>query len=143
MPACLSAERNSISLQFTFCQILALKDTAYGRSRPLLETNTQRQVWLSLCGFSWLHKVLFEPSKDLWWVWDLSLNGIFPLLLSCWGFSLALGCGVSLLVGSNILQWTVVQQRVVVLEFSQEKMSARPSTPPNPSSIPGNKRWQE
>ena len=31
------------------------------------------------------------------------------------------------LVGSNILQLTVVQQWVVVLEFSQEKMSTRPS----------------
>ena len=33
-------------------------------------------------------------------------------------------------VGANILQSTVVQQRVVVLEFSQEKMSAHPSTLP-------------
>ena len=63
--------------------------------RPLQETNTQRQVWLSLCGYSWLHKVLFEPSKHLWWVWNLSLNAILPLLLSCWGFSLALGYEVS------------------------------------------------
>ena len=33
------------------------------------------------------------PSKHLWWVWGLILNGIAPLLLSC------LGCGVSFFGG--------------------------------------------
>ena len=33
--------------------------------------------------------------------------------------------------GSNILLSMVVQQRVVILEFLQEKMSKRPSTPPS------------
>ena len=42
-----------------------------------------------------VHKVWLEPSKCLWWVWDLILNGILPLLPSCWGFSFALGGGVS------------------------------------------------
>ena len=32
------------------------------------------------------------------------------------------------LVGSNILLSMVVQQRVVILEFSKEKMSTHPST---------------
>ena len=41
------------------------------------------------------HKVLFEPSKCLWWVCGLILNVISPLLPLCWGFSLALGHGVS------------------------------------------------
>ena len=41
------------------------------------------------------HKVWFEPSKRLWRVWVLILNGISPLLPSCWGFSFALGGGVS------------------------------------------------
>ena len=41
--------------------------------------------------------------------------------------------GYLFLVGSNILLLTVVQQRVVILEFSQ-KMSACPSTPPFPSA---------
>ena len=45
------------------------------------------------------HKVLFEPSKCLWWVWGLILNAILPLLPSCWGFSFALECGVSFLGG--------------------------------------------
>ena len=46
-----------------------------------------RQVWISLlrghCSFllgSGVHKVLFEPSGHLWWVWDLILNMISPLL---------------------------------------------------------------
>ena len=43
------------------------------------------------------HKVLSEPFDCLWWVWGLSLNAISPLLLSCWGFSFAFGCGVSFL----------------------------------------------
>ena len=43
-----------------------------------------------------VHKVLSEPSECLWWVWDLILNAILPLLQSCWGFSFALGYGVSL-----------------------------------------------
>ena len=30
-----------------------------------------------------------------WWVWGLILNAVLPLLPSCWGFSFALGCGVS------------------------------------------------
>ena len=75
-----------------------------------------------------VHKVLFEPSKHLWWVWVLILNTILPLLPSCWGLSFALGQGVSFLVGSNILFSMVVQQQVAILEFLQEKMSTRPST---------------
>ena len=55
------------------------------------------------------HKVLFKPSEHLWQVWGLILNVIVPLLPSCWGFSFALGHGVSFLVGSNILLLMVVQ----------------------------------
>ena len=40
------------------------------------------------------HKVLFEPSEHLWWVWGLILNVILPLLPSCWGLPFALGCRV-------------------------------------------------
>ena len=79
------------------------------------------------------HKVLFESSKCLWWMWGLIQNAISPLLPSCWGFSFALGCGFCFcfcffLVGSNILLLMAVQQRVAFLESSQEKMSASPST---------------
>ena len=41
------------------------------------------------------HKVLFDPFKCLWQVWCLIPNVISPLLPSCWGFSFALGHGVS------------------------------------------------
>ena len=67
-----------------------------------------------------VHKVLFEPSEHLWWVWSLILNVILPLLPL-----------VSFLVGSNFLLWIVVQQWVAVLEFLQEKMSTHPSTLPS------------
>ena len=56
------------------------------------------------------HRVLFEPSEHLWRVWGLIINAISPLLMSCWGFSFALGCGVSFFGGSNILLLIVVQQ---------------------------------
>ena len=46
-----------------------------------------------------MHKVLFEPSERLWWVWGLILKEISPLLASCWGFSFALGCGLSFFGG--------------------------------------------
>ena len=62
------------------------------------------------------------------------LNMISPLLPSCWDFSFALGHGVYFLVG--ILMSTVVQQRVVILEFS-EKMSACLSTLPSCDEL----RW--
>ena len=41
------------------------------------------------------HKVLFETSECLWWVWGLILNAISPLLPPCWGLSFAVGHGVS------------------------------------------------
>ena len=76
------------------------------------------------------HKVLFENSESLWWVWGWILNMISPLLWSCWGFIFALGCGVSLFGGIQHSPM-VVQQRVIILEFSQEKMSTLPSTLPS------------
>ena len=46
-----------------------------------------------------VNKFLFEPSECLWRIWGLILNAISPLLLSCWGFSFVLGCGVSFFGG--------------------------------------------
>ena len=46
-------------------------------------------------GSSGVHKVSFDPSEHIWWVWGLILNAISSLLLSCRGFSFALECGVS------------------------------------------------
>ena len=87
------------------------------RGRPLLtctstgdtQTLKGRSGSLSVVSPA-VHKVLFETSECLWQVWDLILNPVLPLLLSCWGFSFALGHGLSLLVGSNILLLMVVQQ---------------------------------
>ena len=73
--------------------------------RPLLTNtftgDTQTQFWLSLCGVSgpWCAEGLFEPSEHLWPVRGLIPNVISPLLPSCWGFSFALGCGVSFFGG--------------------------------------------
>ena len=39
-----------------------------------------------------VHKVLFEPSKHLWWVWDLILN-MTSLLPSSWASPLLLDVG--------------------------------------------------
>ena len=57
----------------------------------------QTQFCLSLCWVygPWCTQGFFEPSEHLWWEWGLILNVNLPLLLSCWGFSFALGCGVS------------------------------------------------
>ena len=59
--------------------------------------HTQTQFCLSLCGVSgfWCAQGLFEPSEPLWCVYSLTLNVISPLLPSYWGFSFALGRGVS------------------------------------------------
>ena len=70
-------------------------------SRPLLtctsSRDTQTQFCLSLCGISgsWCTQAMFEPFEHLWQVWGLILNVISPLLPSCWGFSFALGYGIS------------------------------------------------
>ena len=69
--------------------------------RPLLNHaftgDTQTQFWLSLCWVSgsWCTRGLCEPSEHLWWLRGLILNEISLLLPSCWGFSFALGCGIS------------------------------------------------
>ena len=73
----------------------------YPCNRPLLTRtssgDTKIQFCLSLCGVSgsWCAQGLFEPFECLWQVWGLILNVILPLLPSSWGFSFALGCGVS------------------------------------------------
>ena len=53
---------------------------------------------------------------------------IVPLPLSCCGCFFVFECGVSFLVGSSVLLSMVVQQLVVILVFSQEEMSAHPSS---------------
>ena len=70
-------------------------------SSPLLTHtstgDTQTQFCLSLCGGpgSWCPQGLFEPSEHLWQERGLILNVNSLRLPSCWGFSFALGRGVS------------------------------------------------
>ena len=88
------------------------------------------------------HKVLFEPSEHLWQVWGLILNVIFAppillgLLLCPWTWC------IFFLVGSNILLLMGVQQRVAILEFSQEEMSERPASLPSCFIFLGSKPLQ-
>ena len=56
---------------------------------------------------------------------------IAPLLPSHCGFSFVFGCGVSFLVSFSVFLSMIVQQLVVILVFSQERVSARPSTLPS------------
>ena len=67
------------------------------------------------------HKVLFEPSRHLWWVWGLIVNMVTPLLPSFWGFSFALGHGVSFFGPTFSCRCL----------FSSKLMSTCPSTPPS------------
>ena len=80
---------------------LSLKQPTVDSCLSRRPSNTQRQFWFSLLWESLLlslspgtHKVLFVPSKHLWWVWGLILNAIVPLLPSCCDSSFALGHGV-------------------------------------------------
>ena len=89
-------------------------------------SNTQRQVWLSLCQVSGS-----ECTQGL--VFALRVSLVSASLDSKHDFApptvmlelfLCDGCGVYFLVGSNILLSMVFQQQVAILEFSKKKMSA-------------------
>ena len=78
-----------------------------------------------------VHNVLFEPSnisgRDgvwsyMWFCPSYHLVGASPLPSDM---------GYCFWVGSNVILSMVIQQRVAILEFSQEKMSAHPSIPPS------------
>ena len=124
---------NGDLLQADLCQTHTQSPCPCGRPLPT-HTSTgdaQTQFCLSLCGVSGSQcaQDLFEPSEHLWPVWGLILNMVLPLLPSCWGFSFTFGHKYLFLVGYNILLSAVVQQRVVILGFLQEKMSASPTPP--------------
>ena len=89
-------------------------------------TNTQRQVWLSLCGASWF-------TQGFVWALRVSLVGtgfdsecdftpptiLLGLLLCPWMWGIFFG-------GIQHSPSTAVQQQVAILEFSQEKISSFP-----------------
>ena len=52
-----------------------------------------------------MHNILFKLSECLWLVWGLVLNVILPLLPSFWGFSFALGCGISFFMPTFSYWW--------------------------------------
>ena len=91
---------NSNLLQKDLCRTHTQSPCPCGRPLPTCTStgDTQTQFFLSLCGVpgSWCAQGLFEPSEHLWREWGLILNANLPLLPSCWGFSFALGHGVSL-----------------------------------------------
>ena len=62
---------------------------------PLEETLKHSSVCLCGVSGSWCTQNMLDLSKYLWWLWGLILNVILPLIPSCWGFSFALGLGVS------------------------------------------------
>ena len=86
-------------LQEDLCHTHTQRPCPFGRPLPTHTStgDTQTQFCLSLCGVpgSWCTQGLFELSEQLWREWGLILNANLPLLLSCWGFSFALGCRVS------------------------------------------------
>ena len=100
------------------------------------------------------HKVLFEPSKHLWKLWGLSLNVIFPLPLSCWGFSFALGHEVSFFgriqlspVRLFVTPWIVAYQAPLSMGFSRQEYWSglpfpSPGDLPNPGMDPGSPALQ-
>ena len=106
--------------------------------RPLLtltsigitQTLKGRSGWVFV-GSPGAHNIFFEPSEHLWQVWGLILNTICLSYCLVWDSPLSSEVGYLFLMGSNFLLLMVVQQQVAILEFSQEKMSACPSTLPS------------
>ena len=87
-------------LQFHHNQVCCTQSPCPCGRPPPTRTSTgdaQTQFCLSLCGVpgSWCSQGLIEPSECLWQEWGLILNANSPLLPSRWGFSFALGHGVS------------------------------------------------
>ena len=72
-------------------------------------------LWVLVCTrYVW-------SSEHLWWVWGLILHVISPLQPSCWGFSFALGCGISpqSLCSSTQPRWERIKTLMWVCERNQ------------------------
>ena len=79
-----------------------------------------------------VHKVLFEPSKCLWWVSGLISKCDFALPTVLLGLLLCPWTqGIVFLVGPKFLVLMIVQERVATVELSQEQTSAHPSALPS------------
>ena len=101
---------------------------------PRRHSNPQRLVWLSLWGVSQMcRRFCLSPLSVSGGYGFHSKHDFAPptILLGLLLCPLEWAIFFFFLVGSNILLLMLVQQRVVILEFSQEKMSVHPSTPPS------------
>ena len=113
-----------------------------------IHINIYTHIYISryTCVYIYIY-ICIHTHYTLWGLWVLvctrfclsppSISGRYGIWFSMWfrpsyrlaGASpLLLDVQYLFLVGSNILLSMVVQQRVVIMEFSKEKMSARPST---------------
>ena len=98
---------------------------------PPQETLKHSKAGLAQCLWSLLVSTsFFLRHPSVWQVWVLILNVISPLLLSCWGFSFALGHGVSFFGGIKHSPVDHCSAASCNFRFSQEKISAHPSTSP-------------
>ena len=82
--------------------------------------------WVDFCGIIVLHLWVTHPA-----VMGFDFIVIVPLLPSHCGFSFVFGCGISFLVSSSVFLSMIVQQLVMILVLSQERVSAHSSTPPS------------
>ena len=76
-----------------------LTHTSAGNTQTLKSKSVSVSVGSLGPGLGWGAQGLFEASEPFWRVWGLILNVISPLVMSCWGFSFALGHGVSFFGG--------------------------------------------
>ena len=104
-------------------------------ANPYFCRRHQTQIWLSLCGFSgfWCTQGLFAPSECLSLVWVLILNIILPPYCLA-GLLLCPGTWGIFFGGIQHFPVDCCSAASCNLEFLQEKMSARPSTPPSSSA---------
>ena len=98
---------------------------------PPQETLKHSKAGLAQCMWTLLVSTRFcSRLPSVWQVWVLILNVISPLLLSCWGFSFALGHGLSFFGGIKHSPVDRCSAASCNFRFSQEKISAHPSMSP-------------
>ena len=86
---------------------------------------------LLLSGSLWAQDFVYAIQASLVSMGFDSKCDFTPPTILMGAFPLPLDVGYLFLVGFSILLLMIVQQWVVILEFSQEKMSSCPSTPPS------------
>ena len=104
----------------SLCWTPRLGSLTWGAQKP-------SQQWENFCGLVVLQFVCCPPGGyGIWFYCDCAPPPVWLRLLLCfWTW------GMFLLVDSSIVLSMVIQQLVGILVFSQEAMSARPSTLPS------------